>query len=80
MTDNAIIWDALQKFLPKRIWIPLPDILATVQARIRLDQEDLDRSGSRSGKPRWETNVRRLLRTKARAGSLRARKGVPGQG
>ncbi|HUI63429.1 MAG TPA: hypothetical protein VL126_01205 [Bacteroidota bacterium] len=74
MTDNATIWKAMEMYLPKRTWIPLSDILATVQARIPLDQEDLERLGSRSGSPRWESNVRRVLRTKARTGNLRSRK------
>jgi hypothetical protein len=74
MTDNATIWKALQKYLPKKTWIPLSDILVTVRTRLILDQQDLERRGSRTGAPRWESNVRRLLRTKARTGSLRARK------
>jgi len=74
MTDNATIWKAMDLYLPKRTWIPLSDILATVQARVPLDQEDLERRSSRSGSPRWESNVRQVLRTKARTGGLRTRK------
>ena len=74
MTDNATIWKAMKTYLPKRTWIPLTDILDTVRTRVPLDQEDLDSCGSRSGSPRWESNVRRMLRTQARTGSLRTRK------
>jgi hypothetical protein len=74
MTDNDTIWKAMEMYLPKRTWIPLSDILATVRARVPLDQEDLERRGSRSGSPLWESNVRRVLRTKARTGNLRTRK------
>jgi hypothetical protein len=74
MTDNETIWKAMQKYLPKRTWIPLSEILATVRSRVPLDQEDLERPRHRSGKPRWEFNVRRLLRSKTRTGSLRKRK------
>jgi len=74
MTDNATIWKALGMYLPKRTWIPMSDILATVRARLPLDKEDLEPRGSRSGSPRWESNVRRVLRTKVGAGRLRMRK------
>ncbi len=74
MTDNATIWKALQKYLPKKTWIPMSDVLATVRTRIFLDQEDLECRGTRTGAPQWESNVRRLLRTKVRTGGLRARK------
>lgn len=78
MTDDATIWRALQEFLPKRTWIPLPDILAIVQSRVFLDHEDLERRSPSSGVLRWETNVRRLLRVKTRIGSIRARKRASG--
>ncbi len=74
MTDDATIWSVLRRFVPKRKWIPLQEIVSTVRARMLLDQEDLQRRGSTSGLPRWERNVRRLLRAKARIGSIRSRK------
>ena len=74
MTDNATIWKAMATYLPKKTWIPLSEILATVRARVPLDKEDLECRGSRSGPPRWESNVRRMLHTKTRTGILRSRK------
>jgi hypothetical protein len=74
MTDNATIWNTLQRNLPKRKWIPLAEILTVVQARIFLDEEDLGPASSRSGTLRWEANVRRLLRLKVHAGIVRSRK------
>jgi hypothetical protein len=74
VTDNTTIWKALQKHLPKKRWISLEDILTTVHTRIFLDEEDLDRARSHSGTPRWETNVRRLLRMKTLMGSVRSRR------
>ncbi len=73
MTDNATIWKAMKKYVPKRTWVPLSEILATVKAHIPLDQEDLERRGSKSGPPRWESNVRRILRAKVGTGGLRSR-------
>ena len=73
MTDNTTIWDALQRHLPKRKWIPLAEIFATVRTRVLLDDEDLERASSPPGTPRWESNVRRLLRLKTHTGSVRAR-------
>jgi hypothetical protein len=72
MTDNATIWKALQKYLPKKKWIPLAEIFTTVNTKVLLDDEDLERASSYSGTPRWESNVRRLLRMKMRTGSVRA--------
>lgn len=74
MTDNTKIWNTLQKHVPKRKWIPLSEIFSLVQARILLDAEDLGRASSRSVTPRWETNVRRLLRLKVHTGIVRCRK------
>ncbi len=74
MTDDAAIWNVLKKFVPKRKWIPLQEIVSMVRTRMLLDHEDLQRRGSASGLPRWESNVRRLLRAKARIGSIRSRK------
>lgn len=73
MTDNVALWETLQKHLPRKRWIPLSEILATVRFQIRLDDEDLDYAGSGTGTPRWESNVYRLLRTKTRGGGVRAR-------
>ncbi len=78
MTDSATLWRALQVHVPKRTWIPVSDILATVRTRIVLDEEDLERKDSMSGHPQWESNLRRLLRAKARAGTIRSRKRVAG--
>ena len=80
MTDNATLWRALQKYVPKKTWMPLADILTTVRSRVLLDKEDLERRRSPSSAPRWEFNVRRLLRAKTRAGSIRARKRTAGGG
>jgi len=73
MTDDATLWKALQRWLPKKTWIPLQEIVATVRSRLLLDREDLQRRSLTSGLPRWESNVRRLLHAKARIGSIRSR-------
>jgi len=74
LTDNATLWQALQKHVPKKTWIPMSDILATLRSCVLLDQEDLEHRHSSSGALRWESNVRRLLRDKTRTGRIRARK------
>jgi hypothetical protein len=71
MTDNATIWKSLQQHLPRRTWIPIARVFAAVEQYVALDGEDL--KYSRSERPRWKSNVRRLLRTKERAGRVRAR-------
>lgn len=74
MTDNTTIWNTLQKHVPKGEWISLSEIFTVVRARILLDAEDLGRASSRSVTPRWEANVRRLLRLKVHTGIVRSRK------
>ncbi len=74
VTDNKTIWNTLQQHVPKRKWISLSEIFAIIQARISLDAEDLGRASSHSGTPRWEANVRRLLRVKVQTGIVRTRK------
>ena len=73
MTNDTVLWGALQRNLPRKTWIPIAEILATVQSRIYLDEEDLERAGAASGTLRWESNVRRLLRLMVHAGRVRAR-------
>ena len=80
MTDNSTIWKALQEHLPKRTWIPIAEVFATVQNRVVLDEEDLEHAPSPRNTPRWKSNVRHLLRMKQRTGSIRARKGREGRG
>lgn len=74
MTDHATIWKTLQQHLPRSEWVPVADILAIVRTRLPLDREDLEHRGSHSGPLRWESNVRHVLRSKARAGRIRKRK------
>jgi hypothetical protein len=74
MTDNSILWQALQAYIPRKTWIPLSDILATVRSRVTLDKEDLERKDLPPGPPRWESNLRRLLRAKTLSGNVRARR------
>jgi hypothetical protein len=51
MTDNSILWQALQAYIPRKTWIPLSDILATVRSRVTLDKEDLERKDLPPGPP-----------------------------
>ncbi len=74
MTDDATIWNALRVCVPRKKWMPVREIVATVRGRLVLDPEDLELRGSPSGLPRWESNVRRLLRAKSQSGSIRSRK------
>jgi hypothetical protein len=74
MTDNSTLWEALQTYLPKKTWIPMEDILATLRSRVILDEEDLERKDPPLGSPQWESNLRSLLRAKTRAGNIRARR------
>ncbi len=73
MTDAKTIWGILQRHLPKKTWIPLAEIFSTVEIHVALDDEDKARTGSRSGKPRWKSNVQRILRIQERAGTIRGR-------
>ena len=74
MTDSSALWRALLAYAPEGKWVPVSDILAAMRTRVILDEEDLDRTGSLSGPPQWESNLRRLLRAKARAGTISSRK------
>lgn len=73
MTDNTTIWKSLQEHLPRRTWIPIAKVFATVEKFVPLDGEDL--RATHPERPRWKSNVRRLLRLKVRAGSVRSRTG-----
>jgi hypothetical protein len=74
MTNDAALWTALHAHLPRKTWVPIAEIYGIVQQRISLDEEDLERTGSRSASPRWQTNVRRMLHSKQREGALLRRR------
>jgi len=74
MTNDSILWTTLRRHIPRRRWIPITDIFRIVQHRIPLDDEDLARVSSHSEVPRWESNVRRILHSKQREGTLSGRK------
>jgi hypothetical protein len=67
---------ALRKYLPRKTWIPITEIYGIVKQRIALDAEDLQCPGTRSSFPRWQSNVRRILHSKQREGTLRGRKSL----
>ena len=73
MTDDAALWTALRKHLPRKTWIPIVEIYGIISRRISLDAEDLECAGTRSGLPRWQRNVRRVLHSKQKDGTLRGR-------
>jgi hypothetical protein len=75
VTNGVTMWKALQSHAPKHRWIPLAEVFALVENHMSLDAEDLSHTDARSGNPRWKTNVRRLLRTKVKGGTIRARRG-----
>jgi hypothetical protein len=74
MTDNATIWKTLQERLPKRTWMPISAIYAAVETYVQLDAEDLEDVRATLHRPRWKSNVRRLLRQKKECGTVHARR------
>jgi hypothetical protein len=74
MTTDMVIWRALHSYLPRKTWIPIADIYGIVRLRISLDAEDLGSGRARSTAPMWQRNVRRVLHSKLRDGTLRNRK------
>jgi len=77
MTDNGTIWRTIRENLPKQTWVPIADIYRAVEVHTLLDAEDLDTSLSRSGIPRWRTNVRRVLLAKRDGGRVHTRQHPP---
>jgi hypothetical protein len=74
MTDNAAIWKTLQERLPKHTWMPIAEVYAAVENNVPLDAEDLHNIHPSAHRPRWKSNVRRLLREKKECGTIRARR------
>jgi hypothetical protein len=74
MTNDAMIWATLRTHLPRRTWVSIEEIYGIVQQNVILDAEDLGYSRVlQPGSPRWKRNVRRLLRSKRREGTLMSR-------
>jgi hypothetical protein len=76
MTNDNALWNALHKHLPRKTWIAIGDIFVIVQHRIPLDAEDLACVNSQSPRPHWKSNVRRVLHSKRREGTLLSRKSM----
>jgi hypothetical protein len=74
MTNSAIIWKTLQERLPKHTWMPIAEVYAAVENYVQLDAEDLENVHPSSPRPRWKSNVRRLLRQKKESGTIRHRR------
>ncbi len=73
MTDDTALWTALHRHLPRRTWVPITAIYQIVQHNVPLDAEDLVCQGAHLTNPRWQRNVRRILRCKHRDGTLQRR-------
>jgi len=73
MTNDATLWMTLHEHLPRSTWIPIADIYLIVQQRLHLDAEDMECLNMRSLSPRWKSNVRRVLYTKKRDGTISGR-------
>jgi hypothetical protein len=76
MTNDSALWITLHEHLPRKTWVPITDIYTIVQHRIPLDEEDLESRNASSGSPCWKSNVRRVLHSKQREGTLLGRKSL----
>jgi hypothetical protein len=74
MTNDSTLWTTLRRYLPRRRWVPIADIFRIVQHRLPLDNEDLAHVSSHSKVACWQSNVRRVLHSKQREGTLSGRK------
>ena len=70
MTHLPEIWDCIRAHLPRRRWVPLEDIYALVQARLRLDREDQEPQAPTSPIPKWKRNVRNVLQYRKGTGDI----------
>ena len=73
MTNDATLWATLRRHLPRKTWVPIGEIYVIIQRHVPLDDEDLGSRVSAPVSPRWKGNVRRLLRSKHRDGTLMSR-------
>ncbi len=76
MTDDSALWTTLHEHLPRKTWVPITEIYTIVQHRIPLDAEDLESRNAASESPCWKSNVRRVLYSKHREGTLLRRKSL----
>lgn len=56
--------------MPRHKWIPLVDIYALVQGRLKLDREDQDPQAPNSTIPKWKRNVRNVLQYQKANGGI----------
>lgn len=70
MTHLPEIWDCIRAYLPRGRWIPLEEIYALVQSRLRLDPEDQQPQSPTSPLPKWKRNVRNVLQYRKGTGEI----------
>jgi len=73
MTKDAALWATLREHLPRKSWVSIEDIYQIVERNVSLDADDLGCNGVESARPRWKRNVRRLLHSKQKDGTLMSR-------
>jgi len=73
MISARMIWNILQRYVPRKRWVPSEDIYAIVALHGELEGIDLQPQSSRTKTPRWKVRVRNVLANRLKRGRVRWR-------
>lgn len=70
MTNLPVIWECINKNMPRGEWVALDDIYTLVEKNIELDNEDYEWQSPTSDIPKWKRNVRNVLQYRKKTGEI----------
>jgi hypothetical protein len=69
-TPLAVIWDVMQKHLPRDEWIRIQHIYPIIEGNIVLRRGDYGRAAPGADEPKWKRNVRNVLQSRKKNGDI----------
>jgi len=69
-TPQPLMWEVMQRLLPRRERVTLQQIYDLIEREIRLQADDFEPSSDLSNEPRWQRNVRNILQYRKGTGEI----------
>jgi hypothetical protein len=64
------IWDTLQRYMRRGVWISVKEIYELIESHAELDEADMEPAATGHSDVRWRRNVRNVLQQKKHTKAL----------
>lgn len=64
------IWECIQNYMPRSVWVDIQDVYKLIQNHLHLDDEDSQPQSPTSPIPKWQRNVRNVLQYRKRTNEI----------